>query len=189
MACGFTSPRRERARAAHSAARCRPPAFGPAATPAPEAAGRRRTAAESSAGPRKAPTPRPAAEPRAGRDVVAAAPLGEQASRTGAANVRHQRHVGDIRSLLGRAPEPVSKLKRRKAHTELVLERLPETEISRQRQRRHQLRQSDAPRGVRPLHVTSLGSQSALARNRGRPMIQKSRRARPIGYQPAYRPS
>ena len=65
-----------------------------------------------------------------------------------------------------------------KAHPELVLERLPEPEIGRQRKRRHQLGRANTPRGPRPLHVPSLGLR-VVRRDRPHPSGTHAHSRRP----------
>jgi hypothetical protein len=51
--------------------------------------------------------------------------------------------VVDVGALLRAAAEPIRKLEGREANPKLVLERLAQTEVGRQRQCRHQLREAD----------------------------------------------
>jgi hypothetical protein len=89
-------------------------------------------------------------------DLVAAHPAGEIGRSRSAAHMRQERDVLDVRALLRGAAEPIRQLERREADPELVLERLAQTEVRRQRQRPHELRHPDPIGRERPLHGASL---------------------------------
>ena len=106
-------------------------------------------------------------------DLIAPDPACEVRRAGRAADVRQERDVVDVRALLALAAEAIRQLERREADPELVLERLAQAKVGRQRERRHQLCQADRIVGAGRLHSPSLertrSSPSATASGRLRP--------------------
>ena len=160
-----------------SSKRCWPPSEHLRDEPrrARAAAGRRRTASGSAAGPPWARETAPSCcAPRWKPMSSPPTQLAKYGAAPGAADVRDERDVVRPPSApASEQPSRVGQLQRRQADRELVLERLPETEIGRQRQRRHELRQADAIVGAGRLHVASLDREPRSRRGAVQPIARR----------------